>query len=439
MIHRWIFLLVFLLSTSFLSAQNYSDEVTLESQDNNSITVLATASAPKKDDAAQLAVHSAFYTLFYSGIPEVRSGLPMLQKRRSDFDYRFFSGTRPYNNYIVGKYQVLNDVKQGGSHRVTVRVTIRTKSLFAYLQGEQLVTNPGWNDAKAANATAALNPSIIIIPDGYDDFETMRQMLRRRPVVAHVINQLTAKFAKHGYETRDFVTLLEAGKIKDVLRMDTQTDAETRMLQNLPGDIAVRVNVAIEQTPVGATVKSLCRLHIRAIEKLTCVDFASASFPGEEKDNRKGSKDGYLIPDSVQLANQTLNMIEDTFFENLDRKFEEIIMTGQLITIDMNLAETVTDWDFEQDSPETGEIFRDALDEWLREHAYQADYKMDRYMEKTIPGIEVRIPLWNMEKNRSYTISNFGSDLRKFLREQFGSTYKVKTVAMGKGLMITIE
>jgi len=58
----------------------------------------------------------------------------------------------------------------------------------------------------------------------------------------------------------------------------------------------------------------------------------------------------------------------------------------------------------------------------------------DKYVHAT-----VNIPLWDMEKNRSYSISNFGSDVRKFFKEQFGDSYKASVTALGQKLLVTIE
>ena len=58
----------------------------------------------------------------------------------------------------------------------------------------------------------------------------------------------------------------------------------------------------------------------------------------------------------------------------------------------------------------------------------------DKYIHATL-----NIPLWNVEKNRSYTISNFASDVKKFLRQQLGDSYSPAVIAQGQKLTVTIE
>ena len=105
----------------------------------------------------------------------------------------------------------------------------------------------------------------------------------------------------------------------------------------------------------------------------------------------------------------------------------------------MTLAQTVTDWDFDQEAPYgDGNYFKDALDEWLNEHAQQSVYDMGNSTDKYI-HIRLNVPLWDMERNRSYKLSNFNSDLKKFLRSQLGEDYGVSVTAMGQRLEVRIE
>lgn len=115
-----------------------------------------------------------------------------------------------------------------------------------------------------------------------------------------------------------------------------------------------------------------------------------------------------------------------------------MVADGREIYIDLTLSQSISDWDFDQDSPESGNNFKDALDDWLREHAQQSVYDMSNSTDKFV-HIALNIPLWNAERGRSYTISNFSSDLRKFFRTQFGDNYKATITAQGQKLEIVIE
>ena len=49
------------------------------------------------------------------------------------------------------------------------------------------------------------------------------------------------------------------------------------------------------------------------------------------------------------------------------------------------------------------------------------------------------MPLWNAARNRTYTLSNFGSDLRKFFKQHLGEDYKANVTAMGQSMTVIIE
>lgn len=421
-----IFLLLIVLCVP-LSAQNYSDNVTLVSLEGNNVTLLATGIGEKKKEATENATKSAFNALFHSGIPDLKNGVPMVAVKRNDFDYRFFSEAH-YLNYLVGEVKTVDSKKISGRQRVTARVCINLKSLSAEIQRNGLTLSPGWSDAKATNATAALNPTIVIVPyvtiaDGYS-FESMRKKIERSQLSRYVLDRVAQEFQNHGYKTRDFISQLQNSKNNALLRSDAQTDDATMLVQQLPGDIVVTV----EATVTGQNGQSECTLNLRAVEKQTDGQLATVSFTSGK----------YMTSDSLKLADHAVKQIQEDFFTMLNAAFEAMIEKGREVFVEINLAQTITDWDFEQDSPATGDYFKDTLDEWLREHAFQGVYDMSVSTDKFI-NIRLNIPLWNVEKNRSYTLSNFGSDMRKFFKEQLGDDYRASTTAMGQKLMIIIE
>ncbi len=410
-----------------ICAQNYSTDVTLIEDNGNSVTLEATGVADKKKEAGLMAAKSAFHTLFHAGVEGLKNGVPMVSVERKDYDYRFFSEAR-YINYLQGEINMIDDEKIGGKCRAKVRVTVQIKSLLADLEHNKMAISPGWSDAKAVNATAALNPTIVVIPyvrGEETDFEAMRKEVNARPSLKNIIAKLTGEFGKHGYKTRDFITQLQNSKTNAILTLGTQSDEKTKIVQMIPGDIVVSVDVVVNTDAQG---RSDCQLNVKAVEGQTSGDLASASFASGQ----------YNTTDTVRLAGYALDKISKDFFTGLQSSFEDMVKKGREIVMELTLSQAVTDWDFDQDSPNGSENFKDAFDEWLRKHSHQGVYDMGMSTDKYIHGT-VNIPLWNTEKNRSYSISNFGSDMRKFFKEQFGDSYKASVTAMGQKLVVTIE
>ncbi len=419
--------LVMLLSMS-LSAQNYSDDVRLISDDGSNITVVATATAEKKKDAEDLALKSAFNCLFHTGIEGLKSGVAIVSAPRKDYDYRFYNEKR-YINYIVGSPKTTETKKISKMTRASVMLTINLKALKADLIRNQLALNPGWSDAKAVNATAALNPTIVVVPmmradEGYS-FGAMRTKIENSRLAQFVVKKVSEGFRHNGFKTRDFITQLQNAKTDQVLRDGAQADDATMVVQQLPGDIVVTVDALMN---VNGANQGEITLNISAVEKQTAGELAAKSFVSGF----------YHITDSTTLAGHALNKMGPDFFAQIQNSFEDMVKKGREMIVDLNLSESVTEWDFDQDSPATGDVFKDVLDEWLRNNSFQGVYDMSMSTDKYI-SIRLNIPLWNVEKNRSYSLSNFQSDLRRFFKSQLGDEYKPGITAMGQKCVVVIE
>lgn len=412
-------------------AQVYSNDASLVSQDGNTVTLRASAVADKKKDAAILAAKSAFYTLFHSGVDGVKDGTPMVAIERKDYDYRFFSESR-YINYLTDEVKTVSDMKVGKKVKAVVQVSINLKSLVADLQHNNITVSPSWGIAdNTRKSTAALNPTIVIVPgvdgsNGYS-FEAMRKAVQSSEAKKFALDKITGEFTKKGYKTRNFVSMLQNSVKDEMMRTNSQSDINTKIVQQTPGDIIVTVDAAVK---TDASNHIECMLSLTAVEAQTNGNLAAATFPsGKYYRGQVGD---------AELVGYAIKNIKADFFNQVQSSFEAMVAKGREVYIDLTLSKAVSDWDFDQDSPETGDSFKDAFDEWLRKYAQNGVYDMGNSSDKFIHAT-VNVPLWNMERGRSYTLSNFSSDLRKFFKSQFGDAYKAKVTAQGQKLEIVIE
>lgn len=408
-------------------AQNFGDDVQYISGNEYAVTLQATGVDAKKNEAEAMAIKSAFNALMHTGVDGLKGGQPILSEKKADYDYRFFSDER-YVNYIVGQPKTLETKKIGSKQRATVVVSINLRGFRAELQRNKQVISPSWADAKQTEATSALNPTIVVVPytdsnDGYS-FEAMRRRVEAHPSERYAVERVAETFQNHGFKTRDFVRMLMNDKTGDLLRSGTQTDDATLVVQQLPGDIVVTVGISAQRN--GNTTR--ISLEAKAVERQTAGRLATKTF----------ASGYYHTTDTTMLVREAVKQIESGFFKQLQASFEQMINKGREVQLTFSLSETVTDWDFDQDSPETGDYFKDALDEWLRDNAFHGIYDMSQSTDKYIRA-SVNVPLWNAARNRSYTLSNFSSDLRKFFKKQLGENYKANVTSMGQSMSIVIE
>lgn len=408
-------------------AQNFSDNVSLESQEGDVVAIKASATHEKKKEAEILAMKSAFNALLHSGVEGLHNGQPMIVGDCKQYDYRFFHENR-YIQYMSQEPRKLNNDKIKGNNLTTVVVYINTKGLKAELLRNKLPLSPAWADAKAVNATASLNPTIVVVPNttaetGYS-FEAMRTIIENDPVQRYAIDRVAEEFQKNGFKTRDFVTQLQNAKTSNFLREGTQTDDASMLVSQLPGDIVVTVDCVVETLNSGT---SAAMLNISAVEKQTAGRLATKTFESGQ----------YHTTEHTRLADYAVKKISKDFFSQLQDSFDAMVKKGREVSMELALAENV-DWDFDSDAPASGEFFKDALEEWLRENSFQSNYSMNSSTDKYI-ALSVNVPLWDQEKNRSFTLSNFGSNFRKFLKSHLGEDYKPKIASMGQKMLITIE
>lgn len=412
-------------------AQNFSDNVSLEGQEGDVVAIKASATHEKKKEAEILAMKSAFNALLHSGVEGLHNGQPMIVGDSKQYDYRFFHENR-YIQYMSQEPRKLGNDKIRGNNLTTVVVYINTKGLKAELLRNKLPLSPAWADAKAAGTIevgrGSLNPTIVVVPNttaetGYS-FEAMRNIIENDPVQRYAIDRVAEEFQKNGFKTRDFVTQLQNAKTSSFLREGTQTDDASMLVSQLPGDIVVTVDCVVE-TLYGGT--SVAMLNISAVEKQTAGRLATKTFESGQ----------YHTTEHNRLADYAVKKISKDFFAQLDNAFADMVKKGREVSMELALAESV-DWDFDSDAPASGEFFKDALEDWLRENSFQSNYSMNSSTDKYI-ALSVNVPLWDQEKNRSFTLSNFGSNFRKFLKSHLGEDYKPKIASMGQKMLITIE
>lgn len=409
------------------AAQNFSDDVQYVSGDDNTVTLTASAVAPKKKDAEILAIKSAFNCLFHTGVAGLKNGQPILSATKKDYDYRFFHDNL-YINYMVGQPKTIQTKKIANNQRATVTLTINLRTLKGELTRNKQTFSPVWSDAKAEAPTSALNPTIVVVPytdsnDGYS-FEAMRKRIEANQIERYAVERVAEAFQNNGFKTSDFITKLQNAINRSVLQEGTQADNATMMVRELPGDIIVSIGL----TTQSQGSKTRVSIETKAIEKQTAGRLATKTFHSGY----------YHTSDTTLLVREAIKTIENEFFAQLNSSFEQMISKGREVQLDINLSESVDSWDFEQDAPASGEFFKDALDEWLRANAFNGVYDMSRSTDKYI-AVTINVPLWNAERNRSYTLSNFGSDLRKFFKKHLGDEYKANVTAMGQGMSVTIQ
>lgn len=408
-------------------AQDTSADVSLIRQTGSDALLRVTLVASKAGkDAEDMAIKSAFNALLHSGVEGIKDGQPMLSGSDKSYEYRLYSGKR-YVNMLSGKPTKADEMKISGIKKISYDVPVNINLLKKDLEKNEQSLNHAWADQKKENTVkTAINPTIVVVPETNNgaSFEEMRNLMANDPAYKTAVNKLNELFNENGYTTRDFRTAVQNSKTDDILREGAQQDRRTAIVQTLPGDIVVKVELSKKER--NSTYG--CDVSVRAVENQTEAVLASETF----------NSGYYHASDASALAGHALEKMGKDFFTKLSDSFARMAKEGRAMNLDFNISESVADWDFDMESPADGSEFKEELDEWLRSQAFQGVYDMSLSTDKYIKA-NLNLPLWDAEKGRTYRITNFTTALKRYLRSKLGDEYKVNVTAMGQKLFIVIE
>lgn len=404
-----------------LCGQNYSSEVVFLQQQGNTLTVRSLGVSEKKKEAAEMALKSAFYTLFYTGVDGVNRGNPLISDAKPDYDRRFFEEGR-YSIFVKDYVVTEGPEKQGKRYRCTVEMTILFNALQKDLNRNRVQTNLGM--AVGTPDRQVSLPTVTVVPYARED-EDVRAILDHNQMLSYAVSKMTSEFSSRGYKTKDFLAQLKRAKRNDVLTAGSQSDAVAKMIQNMGADIIVTAKV---MATTDASRRSEVSLELSAIEFQTAGTLSSATYQSGK----------YVTTDTIKLTDYALKKVKDEFFTKLQASFNNMVKNGREMAVQMVLSKSVTDWDFDQPLPDGSAAFKTVLEDWLQANALNGVYDMSRSNDKVI-DLSVQVPIWDEAQGRAYTISRFSTELKNFLDEKLGGEYVASVVTMGQGLTVTIK
>lgn len=412
------------------TALAFNGTVKFERKDGTDLTLQTSGVAAKAKDAREEAVKNAFRTLFYEGIDGLNDGAPLLSGKNKSFDYRFFD--TQYSKFLTSAPVAILEEKMQGQRHARMEITINIEKLKKAATSGGCTLSPQWKAAVNDNSGESTNtyivkPSVVVIPylaDTNADFETMVEYVKDNPIARSAVNAVSTHFSKMGYQTKDFVTLLQNSKTGDLTSSSTQTDVMTEVARQLPGDVVVTVKAAIDSNGEA----SQCTLNLKAVERHTGHQLAIQDFTSGR----------YRSSDGEKLVAHTVDMMPADFFSQLDRAFKRRLEEGLALVVEFQLSSSVSDWDFDSPIPSSGDDFKTWLGIWMRQYAQEGSYVRTAATDKYICN-SIKIPVAGLSDGHSSGPDIFASKLKEAVRKVLDDEYGVKVTEMGQKLIVTIE
>lgn len=398
------------------TASQFMTDATLVSlsPDKKTVTLRCSGMAEKKKEAVIMAQKSALYNLLHMGVDGVNGGKPLCPVADQAYDRRMFSENR-YMSFMANSVDLDNYTKMGNKVKAEVEVTF-------YLQSLQRDLGRGQSGTPGADKNL---PSITIVPF-IAQSENQLEVLEGNNVRRAAASSVTAMFSKKGYLTKDYLAMLRNMQNNDILLSGTQSDAVTKMLQNAGTDVKVEVRCQCTQ---GAMNLVNAIVEIKAVEAFTSTTLASVTLSGQTRG------DSTLVVTQI-LESSSNAQKRNTFFQELNKAFHAISVQGVEVSLSMTIDENVDDFSFEDELAD-GNIFKDALEEWLQQVAVDENARIDMSNDKFL-GITLRVPFYN-DKGKTYKVSGFRSALRKKLKELLGEDHVFSIDAMGQKLSVKVK
>lgn len=419
---KLLLLCTVMLASGMLTAQdNYSNDVTFVEKSGNTLTLRSAGMHAKKKEAPNMAVKSAFYTLFYNGVEGVNNGKPFISADNPSYTKRFFDEGR-YSVFVKSYQETEGTVKQGNQYRSVVTVEIFEDALRKDLIRNKVQTSLSMSAGTPGKGVKL--PVVVVVPFAKES-EDVREIIENNQMLSLAIGKVKSEFNKRGYVTKDFITLLKALKTGDVLTAGSQSDAVAKVVQNSKAEIEVLTKIFVTNHPGR---KCEVSLELQAVEVQTGSSLANATFLSGQ----------YATTDSTRLANHALGKISNEFFTNLQNAFNNIVQNGREVTIQLVLSSGVTEWDFSSPAGNNGDEFQMVMEDWLEQNALNGIYSMNS--SDKVVDISMQMPVYDEDRGRAYTTSRLSSELKKFLNDLLRQDgYSVDISTIGQRLTVTVK
>lgn len=246
-------LLLLLCTGAFAQGEGFLKVVSKVSGDNETITLSSAGEAEDRDGVYKNAVKSAFYTLFYTGVPGVNEGKPLVECENLLYTNTFFNSQYKCQFYIIGQAGNVRPQREDGIFRATYNVTI------AY---SRLLTDMRQNRVYDCETAPVVLPTIMTIPYVRQG-ESFRNVLQNKPDLRDAVSKVQNGFRSRGVRTMDFEARLTGGQgMGEYENNAGVAESNDRQMALAEGtDVYVEVDMNKETVGAGTSVRFILKAY----------------------------------------------------------------------------------------------------------------------------------------------------------------------------------
>lgn len=294
----------------------------------------------------------------------------------------------------------------------------------------------------------AKKPKIMVIPSDlwYKDhhfmteYEDQGQMIavpnymkafRENKELLPVIGKINELMAERGFPLKDLESVLKSLQLrtaKNIVRKSSRTGskASESPLDMIKARAKPDIVMQLTWTINTEGPKKSITYVLKGLDAYTNKQVAYADGTGSPSFST-------ILP--VLLEEAVLSNM-DTFCNTLQRHFEDMFASGREIVVEVQCWD---DWDNDMYSEfgDNGDELSLLIEDWFADNTVGGVFSADSG-DKVMYLEEVRIPLFYERngKQRAMAAKDFGNQLRKYLRDNYGIESKVETEGLGKVIVV---
>lgn len=377
----------FLLSSIFcalsliLSAQNYVQNVTLISTSGTQATFVSTGMSTDKSLLEENAVQSLIYTLFYSGVPGINEGKPLVTNDNPTYTRSFFKPNEKKNPskyvlFVASMVETGASSKISGQYRADYNITLYLTRLINDLKTNK-VHEETLTVENIDETVGLTKPTIMVVPftkDGETYDTVLMNDYDRRIAVSRV---------QDGFESRDITTIdilakLQAEKRQQNYELDAATSNDRSLLLSSGADVYVTVDMQKQKTTDGKTRISLI---MKAYERVSGDILAS--------------KDGWTNPFNTTstdaLCAYAVKDLLPSFLNDICKNFTERISKGSRVVLRFAINSSSGLTMNSTKGPHNYSI-SNIIRQWVRKNSFNGKYHLQGIVDESMIFDYVNIP-----------------------------------------------
>lgn len=400
------------------TAQSYSNDVTLLTENSDAVTLCSSGIDTKKKEALDMALKSAFHTLFFVGMEGVNGGKPLITNPNKIYTDNFMH-TR-YLYFVRSHEELSCDRLPNKNYKSTVRLVVPLQQLIKELTTAGLMGKPLENITMEETQEEIALPSIMVVPykkEGVTYKEVLANDFDRRMAVGKVQDG----FNRKGVTTVDFEAKLNASMRSMEFQANDADSNDKQLLQNSGADVYVIVDLQKEIAAQGNRVA----LSMKAYETAS----------GNVLASRQGWTNRFKTSALDRLCVLAVNDLLDGFLKDISMNFARKVTKGNSIVLKVSVGGGSLMSMSSQVGPNNYTLST-VIRQWVRKNALGGRYHLQGIVDEAMIFDNVQIPAKDAD-GLPLDAAQFGENLMFYLNEEV--TVQCSNKIDGNTIYITIN